>query len=95
MRTASAIADWAKFPIYIIGPIVGLALAAFVYDYISGIKNKVRRVSDLRVVLPRGRSSAAGRRRSVGGGGGVIQGRERPRPALPRATTSSRNAENG
>ncbi len=33
-------ADWAKFPIYIIGPIVGLALAAFVYDYISGIKNK-------------------------------------------------------
>jgi glycerol uptake facilitator protein len=33
-------ADWAKFPIYIIGPIVGLALAAFVYDYISGIRNK-------------------------------------------------------
>jgi glycerol uptake facilitator protein len=32
--------DWAKFPIYLIGPIVGGLLAAFVYDYISGIKNK-------------------------------------------------------
>lgn len=31
---------WAKFPIYLIGPIVGGLLAAFVYDYISGIKNK-------------------------------------------------------
>jgi len=31
-------ADWAKFPIYIIGPIVGLALAAFVYDYVSDLK---------------------------------------------------------
>lgn len=30
--------DWAKFPIYIIGPIVGAVLAAVVYDYISGIK---------------------------------------------------------
>ena len=33
-------ADWAKFPIYIIGPIVGLALAAFVYDYVSDVKKK-------------------------------------------------------
>lgn len=33
-------ADWAKFPIYIIGPIVGLALAAFIYDYISDLKKK-------------------------------------------------------
>ena len=32
----AAIADWAKFPIYIIGPIVGGLIAAFVYDYISG-----------------------------------------------------------
>ena len=32
--------DWAKFPIYLIGPIVGGLLAAFLYDYISGIKNK-------------------------------------------------------
>jgi len=34
-------ADWAKFPIYIIGPIVGLVLAGFVYDYIAGLKEKV------------------------------------------------------
>lgn len=33
-------ADWAKFPIYIIGPIVGLAVAAFVYDYVAGLKKK-------------------------------------------------------
>ena len=33
-------ADWAKFPIYIIGPIVGLALAGLVYDYISDLKKK-------------------------------------------------------
>lgn len=33
-------ADWAKFPIYIIGPIVGLALAAFIYDYVAGLKEK-------------------------------------------------------
>jgi glycerol uptake facilitator protein len=33
-------ADWAKFPIYIIGPIVGLALAGFVYDYVSDLKKK-------------------------------------------------------
>jgi len=32
--------DWAKLPIYLIGPIVGGLLAALVYDYISGIKNK-------------------------------------------------------
>jgi len=32
--------DWAKFPIYIIGPIVGGLIAAFLYDYISGIKDK-------------------------------------------------------
>jgi glycerol uptake facilitator protein len=31
---------WEKFPIYIIGPIVGGLIAAFAYDYISGIKNK-------------------------------------------------------
>lgn len=36
----AAIADWAKFPIYIIGPIVGGLIAAFVYDYISGLKVK-------------------------------------------------------
>jgi glycerol uptake facilitator protein len=35
-----AYADWAKFPIYIIGPIVGGLIAAFLYDYVSGIKNK-------------------------------------------------------
>ena len=33
-------ADWAKFPIYIIGPIVGLALAGLVYDYVSDLKKK-------------------------------------------------------
>jgi len=33
-----SLADWAKFPIYIIGPIVGLALAGFVYDYVSDLK---------------------------------------------------------
>jgi glycerol uptake facilitator protein len=33
-------ADWAKFPIYIIGPIVGLCLAGFVYDYIGDLKKK-------------------------------------------------------
>jgi len=32
--------DWGKFPIYLIGPIVGAVLAAWLYDYISGIKNK-------------------------------------------------------
>ena len=32
--------DWGQFPIYLIGPIVGGLLAAFLYDYISGIKNK-------------------------------------------------------
>lgn len=32
--------DWANFPIYIIGPIAGGLLAAFIYDYVSGIKNK-------------------------------------------------------
>lgn len=32
--------DWAKFPIYLIGPIVGGLVAAFLYDYISGIKSK-------------------------------------------------------
>lgn len=31
--------DWAKFPIYIIGPIVGALIAAFLYDYISGLKS--------------------------------------------------------
>jgi glycerol uptake facilitator protein len=31
---------WAKFPIYLIGPIVGGLVAAFLYDYISGIKTK-------------------------------------------------------
>jgi len=35
-----SLADWAKFPIYLIGPIVGLALAGFVYDYISDLKKK-------------------------------------------------------
>jgi glycerol uptake facilitator protein len=33
-------AEWSKFPIYIIGPIVGLALAGFVYDYIGDLKKK-------------------------------------------------------
>jgi glycerol uptake facilitator protein len=37
----SGTTDWAKFPIYLIGPIVGGLAAAFLYDYISGIKNKV------------------------------------------------------
>jgi glycerol uptake facilitator protein len=32
--------DWGKFPIYLIGPIVGGLLAAFAYDYISGLKTK-------------------------------------------------------
>ncbi len=36
----SGTTDWAKFPIYLIGPIVGGLIAAFLYDYISGIKNK-------------------------------------------------------
>ena len=35
-------ADWAKFPIYIIGPIVGLALAGFVYDFVSGSEEEAR-----------------------------------------------------
>jgi glycerol uptake facilitator protein len=30
--------EWGKFPIYIIGPIVGGVIAAFLYDYISGLK---------------------------------------------------------
>lgn len=30
--------QWGKFPIYIIGPIVGAVLAAWLYDYISGLK---------------------------------------------------------
>ncbi|GAB4250294.1 MAG: MIP/aquaporin family protein [Thermoleophilia bacterium] len=29
---------WEKFPIYVIGPIVGAALAAWLYDYISDVK---------------------------------------------------------
>jgi glycerol uptake facilitator protein len=33
-------ADWAKYPIYIIGPIVGLAAAAFVYDYVAELKKR-------------------------------------------------------
>jgi glycerol uptake facilitator len=33
-------ADWAKFPIYIIGPIIGLALAGLVYDFVSDLKKK-------------------------------------------------------
>ena len=31
-------ADWAKFPIYIIGPIVGGLIAAFVFDYVASLK---------------------------------------------------------
>ncbi len=31
-------ADWAKFPIYIIGPIVGGLFAAFVFDYVASLK---------------------------------------------------------
>jgi len=27
---------WGLFPIYIIGPIIGAVLAAFLYDYLSG-----------------------------------------------------------
>jgi glycerol uptake facilitator protein len=30
---------WAKFPIYIIGPIVGAVIAAFIYDYVAGLKS--------------------------------------------------------
>ena len=30
--------DWGDFPIYLIGPIVGGLIAAFLYDYISGLK---------------------------------------------------------
>lgn len=29
---------WQYFPIYIIGPIAGAVIAAFVYDYIAGLK---------------------------------------------------------
>ncbi len=29
---------WWQFPIYIIGPIAGALIAAFVYDYVSGVK---------------------------------------------------------
>jgi glycerol uptake facilitator len=32
------VTDWAKFPIYLIGPIVGGLIAAFVYDYVAGLK---------------------------------------------------------
>lgn len=35
----SGTTDWAKFPIYIIGPVVGAVIAAFLYDYVSGIKS--------------------------------------------------------
>lgn len=31
--------EWGKFPIYIIGPIAGGLIAAFLYDYVSGIKS--------------------------------------------------------
>lgn len=31
---------WSQFPIYLIGPIVGGLVAAFLYDYISGIRSK-------------------------------------------------------
>ncbi len=34
----AAIADWGNFPIYIIGPIAGGLIAAFLYDYIAGTK---------------------------------------------------------
>src|SRR5665648_1034236 len=30
---------WDKFPIYVVGPIVGAILAAWIYDYIAGTRN--------------------------------------------------------